>query len=400
MNRIYPAQVRTVVSALQAIFLEDQYADRVIERALKADRRQGARDRAFIAENVYEIVRWYRLLYEILGHEPRTQADWWKLFGIRWVLAGGQLPDWQEFAGLDAGQIRARHRERLDARSVRESIPDWLDQAGSAELADRWEPTVHALNQPARVVLRVNRLQTDKDSLQQSLAREGIQTQPLPGDALLVTERKNLFRSQAFRDGWFEVQDFSSQQVAPLLAPEPGMRVIDACAGGGGKTLHLGTLMENRGQIVALDTEAWKLGELKKRARRNGIHIVETRPIDSSKVIKRLDRSADRLLLDVPCSGLGVLRRNPDAKWKLSPDFLDRVRVIQADILARYPRMLRPGGRMVYATCSVLPSENQKQIARFLESEAGRDFQLSEERIILPQDEGFDGFYLAALQRN
>lgn len=400
MNRIYPAQVRTVVAALQAIFLEDQFADRVIERALKADRRQGARDRAFIAENVYEIVRWYRLLYEILGHQPRTDADWWRLFGIRWVLGGGKLPDWQEFRGLDPAAIQRRHSELVAERSVRESIPDWLDHTGEAELADKWAPTLLALNQPARVVLRVNRLLTDKEKLQHSLAGEGIRTQALGGDALLVTERKNLFRTQAFRDGWFEVQDYSSQQVAPLLAPEAGMRVIDACAGGGGKTLHLATLMENRGQIIALDTEAWKLNELKKRARRNAIHIVETRPIESSKVIKRLDQNADRLLLDVPCSGLGVLRRNPDAKWKLSADFLERVRKLQAEILERYPRMLRPGGRMVYATCSVLPSENQAQVARFLASEAGQNFRLLEERAILPQDEGFDGFYLAALQRD
>jgi 16S rRNA (cytosine967-C5)-methyltransferase len=177
------------------------------------------------------------------------------------------------------------------------------------------------------------------------------------------------------------------------------MRVVDACAGAGGKTLHLATLMQNKGQLIAMDTEAWKLAELKKRAKRNGVHIVDPRPIESTKAIKRLYDSADRLLLDVPCSGLGVLRRNPDAKWKLSKDFIARVKVMQQDIIQRYARMVKPGGKLIYATCSVLPGENQDQVAAFLASEAGQSFRLEAERVILPQDDGFDGFFMARLVR-
>ena len=141
-----------------------------------------------------------------------------------------------------------------------------------------------------------------------------------------MEERQNIFTRQQFKDGLFEVQDAGSQLIAPFIQPLSGQRVIDACAGGGGKTLHLAALMQNKGRIIALDTEAWKLDELKKRARRAGASdIIETRVIDSSKVIKRLENSADRVLLDVPCSGLGVLRRNPDAKWKLSPEFIEEV---------------------------------------------------------------------------
>jgi 16S rRNA (cytosine967-C5)-methyltransferase len=187
--------------------------------------------------------------------------------------------------------------------------------------------------------------------------------------------------------------------VAPLLAPEPGMRVVDACAGGGGKTLHLAALMQSKGQLIALDTLEWKLEALKKRARRAGASNIETRVIENSKVIKRLHGSADRLLLDVPCSGLGVLRRNPDSKWKLSPAQIEQLRATQQDILQRYSPIVRPGGRMVYATCSILPSENEMQVATFLASEAGKDFRLLEERRILPQDAGFDGFYIALLER-
>lgn len=195
------------------------------------------------------------------------------------------------------------------------------------------------------------------------------------------------------------MQDYSSQLVAPLLAPQPGMRVVDACAGGGGKTLHLASLMENKGSIIALDTQAWKLDELRLRARRAGATNIETRAIESRKTIKRLYGSADRLLLDVPCSGIGILRRNPDAKWKLQPEQIDKLRATQQEILQAYAPITKPGGRMVYATCSILPSENQDQVEKFLNSEAGKSFKLLEERRILPQDDGFDGFYMALLSR-
>ncbi|TAE58894.1 MAG: methyltransferase domain-containing protein, partial [Bacteroidetes bacterium] len=192
--------------------------------------------------------------------------------------------------------------------------------------------------------------------------------------------------------------DYSSQLVAPLLDPQPGMRVIDACAGGGGKSLHLASLMKDKGKVLSLDTVPWKLEELRRRAKRAGTGIIETRVIDNKKIIKRLYDSADRLLLDVPCSGLGVLRRNPDAKWKISQAFIDKLKGIQHEILSDYSRMLKPGGRMVYATCSILPSENREQVQRFLNEGTG-DFELITEHQILPQDKGFDGFYMALLSR-
>jgi 16S rRNA (cytosine967-C5)-methyltransferase len=175
------------------------------------------------------------------------------------------------------------------------------------------------------------------------------------------------------------------------------MRVIDACAGAGGKTLHLASLMQGKGRIVSMDIEDFKLNELKRRARRNGIPNIETRLIEGAKTIKRLAESADRLLLDVPCSGLGVIRRNPDAKWKLNPEFIARVQETQAEILSTYPVMLKPGGLMVYATCSILPVENENQVQKFLE--ANPNFELIEEKHVWPS-EGFDGFYMALIKKN
>jgi 16S rRNA (cytosine967-C5)-methyltransferase len=276
-----------------------------------------------------------------------------------------------------------------------------MDALGEKELgSSSWEKELHALNEEAKVVLRANGLRTSRRELQDVLDKEGVETESLSTspDALALVQRQNVFQLASFKEGLFEVQDAGSQIIAPFLEVEPGMRVIDACAGAGGKTLHLSALMQNKGRILAMDSEEWKLDELKKRARRSGAGNIETRTIDSSKVIKRLERSADRLLLDVPCSGLGVLKRNPDAKWKLSEDFIERVRNTQQTILSDYSKMVKPGGMLVYSTCSVLPSENEGQVATFLSSEK-REFELMEEKKIMPS-EGFDGFYMARLRRN
>jgi 16S rRNA (cytosine967-C5)-methyltransferase len=394
---LFPPHLRAIAEALQAIFVDEGYADKVIERTLKADKRRGARDRAFIAENIYEVVRWYRLLYTLRGGVPKQEQDWWEMIGIRFIIAGKALPPWKEFRQLDPQLIRQRYKQAKEERSVAESIPSWLDKLGEEELGAQWPATLHALNDSAKVVLRVNTLKTTETELQAILANDNIITEALDDEALLVTQRQSLFRTEAFQSGFFEVQGFSSQQVAPYCEVAPGMRVIDACAGAGGKTLHLACLMQNKGQIIALDTEAWKLAELKKRARRNSIHIIEPRPIESAKTIKRLHESADRVLLDVPCSGLGVLRRNPDAKWKLSLEFIQRINGVQQDIIQRYSRMVKPGGKLVYATCSILPSENQLQVEKFLASPAGEAFTLEQQQIILPQTDGFDGFFMARL---
>lgn len=394
--KLFPNLVQAVISSLQDIFADKQFADKVIERVLKSNPKWGARDRAFIAENVYEIVRWYRLLYEIDGGEPQDEAAWWRLFGTWQILRGQELPNWKEFNGLDPAAIRTRRQELQSVRKIRESIPDWLEERGVQELEASWEPVLHALNEPAPVVIRVNTLKTDASALGQLLLAEGVQTESIEGDAMKVLQRKNLFSTEAFRQGYFEVQDYASQQVAPFLRPEPGMRVVDACAGGGGKSLHLAALMQNKGRIIAMDTEGWKLEELKRRARRAGADIIETRPIDSTKVVKRLENSADRLLLDVPCSGLGVVRRNPDAKWKLDIPFIEKVRQTQQEILRSYSRMLKPGGLLVYATCSILPSENDRQVENFLKEQNGK-FELLEQKRLLPNEFGYDGFFMALM---
>ncbi len=400
-TRLHPILVRAVAQALLAIFKEGRKADKVIEQTLKQNPKAGSRDRAFIAETTYEVVRYYRFYREILGRTPQFEPDFWQMVGVHFFVHNISLPDWNEFKTLKIIDLKERVARAKEMRAVRESIPDWLEERGTAELSDRWEETLHWLNKPAQVVLRANRLRTNRDALQAALLEEGVETHPFgPDDALVLNRRQNIFTSKQFREGGFELQDYSSQLVAPFLAPAPGMRVVDACAGGGGKTLHLAALMANKGSLIALDTFDWKLKELKLRARRARATNIETRVIENRKVIKRLYNSADRLLLDVPCSGLGVLRRNPDSKWKVTPENIENLRVVQQDILQSYCQITKPGGRMVYATCSILPSENQEQVAAFLASEPGKQFKLLEEKRILPQDEGFDGFYMALLERS
>lgn len=396
--KLYRNLSEAVVQNLHDIFEGNRYADKVIEKVLKQHPKWGARDRRFIAETTYDIVRWYRLFRELSGAQ---EGDYWSLLATWCIWNTVDLPPWDEFKAIQPRSIEENYDRAKSNRKIRESIPDWLDSLGETELTAWWDKEVHALNEEAKVVLRVNTLKITREGLRELLLEEeGIETERLTDcpDALLLHERQNIFTRQAFKDGLFEVQDAASQRIAPYLDVKPGMRVIDACAGAGGKTLHLAALMQNKGRIIAMDTEAWKLDELKKRARRAGASdLIEARLIDSSKVIKRLEGTADRVLLDVPCSGLGVLRRNPDSKWKLSLEFIEKVQVLQQEILQQYSVMLKPGGMMVYATCSILPSENEKQVEKFLATHGDKFEMLSQDRCW--PSEGYDGFFMAKIRR-
>ena len=395
--------VFAAIDSLQLIFNEQKQADKVLKNTLKRDKRWGSRDRGFIAETTYDIVRWKRLYAKIAEvKEPFDRTNLFRLFSVWATLKGIQIPDWPQFENTPTRKIKGKFDELSKVRKYKESIPDWLDELGIAELGKKWDKEINALNQTADVVVRVNTLKTTKEQLQNNLQDLKIETEILKGypQALKLKERTNVFVTDAFQKGWFEVQDASSQKVAKFLNPKPGSRVVDTCAGAGGKSLHLAALMENKGQIIALDIYENKLKELKRRAKRNGAHNIETRTIDSSKVIKKLIGKADKILIDAPCSGIGVLKRNPDSKWKLQPEFLLKIKDTQIEILDSYSRMVKPGGQMVYATCSILPSENEFQVKEFLNREAGKDFKFVKEEKVFPSENGFDGFYMALLQKN
>jgi 16S rRNA (cytosine967-C5)-methyltransferase len=401
--RLHRNLVYTTIDALNAIFNEGEYADKVVARSLKKDKRWGSSDRKFVAETIYEVVRWKRLYAEIAAvKEPYDRDDLWRMFATWAVLRGYPIPDWRQLEGTPERKIKGKFDELSKIRTFRESIPDWMDELGVKELGEElWTKELAAQNKQAQVILRVNTLKTTKEKLRAILMDLNIETEFLKDqpDALVLKERANVFLTDAFKEGFFEVQDASSQLVARFLDVQPGMRVVDTCAGAGGKTLHMASLMENKGQLIAMDLYESKLKQLKLRAKRNGAFNIEYRIIDTNKVIKKLYEKADRVLIDAPCSGLGVLKRNPDSKWKLQPEFIDNIRRVQAEVLESYSRIVKPGGKLVYATCSILPSENQEQIKKFLSSDNGKNFTFVKDSKILASESGFDGFYMALLER-
>ena len=402
--KIYPNLVKAITEALEEIFTNGTYADITVEQTLKKDARWGARDRKFIAGNIYDIVRWYRLYKACLSDKQQSLHLYYSIFAVAHIIKGFELPLWEEFSTINASAINEAYQKNIKTRKFKASIPDWLDELGVSQLGeDVWEKEIDALNQEAEVYIRVNSLKTTTNKLQTDLTKENVETE-IVQDVLFqhqekpikITKRQRLQQLESYKNGLFEIQDAASQLVAPFLQLKPGMKVIDACAGAGGKALHIASLMQNKGSILAMDLEGKKLEELERRAHRAGVRIINT-SIATKEIILKNKESADRLLLDVPCSGLGVLKRNPDAKWKLTPTFMDEIQKTQASILNDYSIMLKPGGLMVYATCSILPVENQLQVQHFLEKNPGKYELLKEERIMPSQ--GYDGFYMACIKR-
>ncbi|MCP9769786.1 RsmB/NOP family class I SAM-dependent RNA methyltransferase [Lacihabitans sp. LS3-19] len=399
--KLFPPLIEAVEKALVEIFIENRKADKAIAGILKSNPKWGSRDRGFIAENTYEIVRNWRLVNFLAGRDDvdnQRAGTYREIIGIWLIIKGYDISNSPLFEKIDAESILAKKQEAEKDRKVFYSVPDWMDAYISKEIGENWDKELEALSQQAEVYLRVNTTKISKTELIALLKTKDVEVAEVEGveSALRLVKRMNVFSLEEFRKGFFEVQDAGSQMISVLLDIQPEQRVIDACAGAGGKTLHMANIMNNKGRIIALDVEEHKLVELKSRAKRNGLSNIETRLIES-KTIKRLKETADRLLLDVPCSGLGVLKRNPDAKWKLKEEFLTEIQAVQANILENYSKILKHGGKMVYATCSILPSENEKQVEKFLSNNP--EYKLVTEKKLSPAKDGFDGFYMALIER-
>ena len=280
---------------------------------------------------------------------------------------------------LDRFNEEAFRRRLTEAKKnpvLMDGCPSWLEKLGSEQLGDAWPAERAALAWMPKRYLRVNTLKCTRDELQAILAKEHVTTIPVDGvdTALQVTSDAALFRTKAFADGCFEQQDAGSQLVAAALEVTPGMRVIDACAGAGGKTLAIGATMRSTGRLYAFDVSAHRLDALKPRMARSGLSNVHPAAIahERDDRVKRLSGKIDRVLVDAPCSGLGTLRRNPDLKWRQKPQAVQELTEKQQAILQSASRMVKSGGRLVYATCSVLPEENELIAQAF--SAANPDF--------------------------
>ncbi len=392
---------QAVITALKDVLLDKQQADFIVSNLLQSNTSWGARDRNFIAENIYHIIRYKRFYEFCLNDEMFGELSLWRMLGVKLLLEGTELPGWPEFAEIKTDEVEQRAEEGKTIRKIRESIPDWLDELGEKQLGEDWDKEIAALNTPASFSLRVNTIKTNKDIIKRLFTDEGIpftETAIAP-QALLIPVKKNFRNHQAYRNGLFEVQDVSSQLIAPFLEPAPDMNIIDGCAGAGGKSLHLAALMENRGEILSVDIHEKKLEELEKRARRASVRIIK--PMHTTRLTRQfqglLQSFADRILLDVPCSGTGVLRRKPDAKWSLTGKFIDELLKTQQQILDEYAPMLKKGGLLVYSTCSILPAENQEQVTRFLANH--KEYELVEQQTISPAQTGYDGFYMAKMRK-
>lgn len=339
-------------------------------------------------------------------HEPIRNA------AIRIMEGGAHLTD--EIARLiresEADEVRSKairdHLYRMvrsgdfdpavDVEAQQLQMSTWLRDRCARSLGEHTADFLNACTTDAPVFIRVNTIKATVEQCCEMLAP--YQPEPIRNTAVKIHHPYGLFRSEVFKKGWFEQQDITSQRVVEALDVKPAHRVIDACAGVGGKTLHLAALMQNKGRIIALDVVDGKLDELRRRARRAEATIIDARLITSTKVVKRLADTADRVLIDAPCSGTGVLRRNPDIVWHLTEAQLDQLITLQAEILRRNAKCCKPGGKVVYATCSVLNEEGADQVNAFLKEHP--DFHCESSWQTMPGDDGGDGFYVAVLTRS
>ncbi|WP_394132712.1 RsmB/NOP family class I SAM-dependent RNA methyltransferase [Shewanella maritima] len=357
-------------------------------------------EQARVTTVVGDILRRLNLYCFISDIEPeKFEREGSKLLNAWHHFHGLERPKMQYSLQINESEVDQRIEQAKANLPLWDGCPEWLDEIGSKQLGEKWSAERAALAMAPKRFLRVNELKGDREQLIAQLAKESVTAIAVAGvdSAVEVTSNSALFRTEAFKQGWFEQQDAGSQKVAEAVGAKPGMRVVDACAGAGGKTLHIAAQMQGKGRLLAMDVEQWKLDNLKTRAKRAAAHNVETRIIKSSKTIKRLKLTADRVLLDVPCSGLGVLKRNPDAKWRDTAERLPVLVELQKHILQSYSRMVKVDGILIYATCSIMPQENRQQVDEFLAENS--HFEFMDDETILVAEHGFDGFYLARMRR-
>lgn len=394
-------------------------ADALLSRHFREHRQLGARDRAFLAETLYAILRRLRSLRRLAGEDAAPRAlllAWLARFG-GWNLQRLEphtTPAEREWIQ----QIKAANLESGTLADAAE-LPDWLADRLLAQLgaADTVLQLAHALNRPAPLDIRTNTLRAAPADTAALLAADGIASTPAPlaPHGLRLEGKPALHKHPLYLDGTIEVQDAGSQLLAPLLDPQRGEAICDFCAGAGGKTLHLGALMRNTGRLYALDISEKRLDKLRPRATRAGLTNIHPILIahEHDARLKRLAGKMDRVLVDAPCSGLGTLRRNPDLKWRQTPETIARLTEQQLAILTAAAKLVAPGGRLLYATCSLLAEENDA-IADAFAAAHSQFTPLSAQTLLakhhipldcgdrlhlLPHQHDTDGFFAAVWQR-
>ena len=398
---IHPAFFSHAEKALAGIMDFTYPADGVLARYFREHRNIGQQERGYIAETCFAVLRRLRAL------SARTRLDEGEVTPRRLLLAaligeGRNLCELEHLLKGDEALWLAAVKGFDDASlSVAErlDLPDWLYTRLSEVFGEEAEALVRALNQSAPLDLRVNLLKSGREAVIEALKEEGFVAHAGKHSpfAVRLPDKPSLARHPLFLSGHIEVQDEGSQLLGLMLAPRRGEAVADFCAGAGGKTLLLGMLMKNTGKLYAFDVSANRLEKLKPRLARSGLSNVHPVCLGRNTKLKRLTGKMDRVLVDAPCSGLGTLRRNPHLKWRQTPDSVAGLAARQSEILVTAARLVRLGGHLLYATCSLLPEENEDIVKAFQATHSG--WTLLEERRFFPHMHGTDGFYAALMQR-
>lgn len=372
---MHPKALLDACSELVRLTLKfDHPADAIVSRFFRDHRGLGPRERATLAETVYTVLR-KKLLFDHFapsGSGPKERRL--AILGfygpgdfLRSALTEQEINWLDQCEKINPEDLMERHRHNL---------PEWLVQPLKDQLGDEFWPLVESFNKGAGLDLRVNAFKAKRADVQKELAALGIKAVPTPYSpwGLRIAGKPALNKMEAFKRGDFEVQDEGSQLLAMLLDAKRGEMVVDFCAGAGGKTLAIGAAMRSTGRLYAFDTSAGRLDAFKSRLARSGLSNVHPAAIahERDDRVKRLSGKIDRVLVDAPCTGMGTLRRNPDLKWRQNQQAVDEMSVKQTAILQSAARLVKPGGRLVYATCSVLPQENEAIALTF--SEANPDF--------------------------
>jgi 16S rRNA (cytosine967-C5)-methyltransferase len=429
------------LEAYGAIRHEGRLSDRALDFTLRHKRHLYSNERRAVAERVYALLRRQRTVDALLerscggfGSLPTARQDLLRLGASRTLHgeAAERVARQLALSGADEAALLglSRAAEGLDALPRRErfaiaaSLPDFLAERFLAELGERAEVEAEAMNERAPLTARVNPHKANREGLLERLAKEGVEAEPTPLSpfGVFLKTRQNAFSMPAFKEGWFELQDEGSQLLGLLVDPPP-TKVVDACAGAGGKTLQLSPAMKNRGELFALDIDERRLEDLKLRARRAGAHNVRIRTIPSEgeparEAVKDLAGRMDRVLVDAPCSGTGTFRRKPDGRYRLSEESLKTFVARQNELLDRFSELVKPGGQMIYGTCSVLREENESVVEAFLSSHPEFSKVPAETRLtpamgaekaaevcrdgflrLFPAKHGTDGFFGAILKR-
>lgn len=411
----------TARDVLRDMLRFDAAADAVLSRHFRARPQLGKIDRQVLADTVYQVLRHLRLFQTLAASDESVGGA----MELRLAILGWSGNAASVHTAFSPEQLEWRKRLLTqDAmalpEAVRWSLPEWLAAALQQQYADAYPALAQALLRPAPLDLRVNVQKARREAVLDVFARLSIPAQATPYSpwGVRLEGKPALQDLTVFREGWVEVQDEGSQLLAVLLAPRRGEMVVDFCAGAGGKTLALGAMMRSTGRLYAFDVADYRLAKLKPRLLRSGLSNVYPVAIahERDERVKRLANKVDRVLVDAPCSGLGTLRRNPDMKWRQKPQDIAELTAKQASILQSAATLLKPGGRLVYATCSILPEENSGIVNAFLA--AHPEFErvpaesvLSQQGVtadgltsqgdlqLLPDRHGTDGFYAAVLQR-